>query len=120
MGNADAPFVPAKACTQRKGVLDDKGHPLPTPQRLFVDDSVYAEIYEHNRQRIEQTIAAGIEAIFILLGHSDLSKRQDPISFDKMEDMIISHMNKVLGQIIDTRQLDVGVPPAYIKKVFQP
>ena len=118
MGKADTPFVPAKACTQCRGVLDDRGHPLPTPQRLFVDDSVYAEIYEHNRQRIEQTVAAGIEAIFILLGHSDLSKRQDPISFDKMEDMIISHMNKVLGQIIDTRQLDVGVPPAYIKKVL--
>ena len=111
-------FIPAKACTTRTGVLDNKGQPCPTPQRLFVDDSVYAEIYEDERTRIKQTIAAGIEAIFILLGHSDLSKRQDPISFDKMEEMMVSHMNKILGQVIDTRLLDVGVPPAYIEKTL--
>lgn len=38
-GNKDL-FVQAKACSQRRGVLDDQGTPLPTPQRLFVDDSV--------------------------------------------------------------------------------
>ena len=119
IGTANTPFVPAKSCTQRTGVLDKAGHPVPTPQRLFVDDSVYAEIWERTRIRIEQTIAAGIESIFILLGHSDLDKRQDPISFDKMEEMIISYMNKVLGQIIDTRKLDVGVPSEYIAKVLR-
>ncbi|KAL7523262.1 hypothetical protein ACHAXR_000668, partial [Thalassiosira sp. AJA248-18] len=111
-------FVPAKACTQRLGVLDPQGNPRPTPQRLFVDDSVYAEVYEESRARITQAIAAGIEAIFILLGHSDLSKRQDPISFDKMEDMMVSYLNKILGQLINTRLLDVGVPAPYISKTL--
>ena len=84
LGNSKTKFVPAKACTTRRGVLDKMGQAVPTPQRLFVDDSVYAEIYEKDRIRIDQTVAAGIEAIFILLGRSDLAKRQDPISFDKM------------------------------------
>ena len=79
LGKCKTPFVPAKACSQRVGVLNHSGQPVPTPQRLFVDDSVYADIYEEDRVRIEQTVAAGIETIFILLGASDLSKRQDPI-----------------------------------------
>ena len=111
-------FVPAKACTQRRGVLDEAGNPVATPQRLFVDDSVYADIYEATRVRIEQTVAAGIEAIFILLGQSDVSKRQDPISFDKMEEMLVSYLNKILGILVDTRRLEVGVPPDYVRKTI--
>ena len=119
LGKSKAPFVPAKACSQRTGVLDKDGNPVPTPQRLFVDDSVYAEVYEADRVRIEQTIAAGIEAIFILLGHSDLSKRQDPVSFDKMEAMLVSYLNKILGKLIHTRRLDVGVPQVYVDKTLR-
>ena len=119
LGKPKAVPVRAKACSQRRGVLDKDGKPLPTPQRLFVDDSVYAEIYEDDRERIEQTIAAGIEAIFILLGRSDLSKRQDPISFDKMEEQMVAAINKLLGVIIDTHQLDVGVPPSYITSTLR-
>ena len=118
LGTHTQPFIPAKACTQRLGVLDGNGNPVPTPQRLFVDDSVYTEVFEITRVRIEQAVAAGIEAIFILLGQSDLSKRQDPISFDKMVEMMISYLNKILGVLIDTRRLDVGVPPDYIKKTL--
>jgi len=119
LGKANTPFVPAKACTQRKGVLDTNGNPVPTPQRLFVDDSVYAEVYHDDRIRIEQTIAAGIEAIFILLGHSNLDKRQDPVSFDKMEAMLVSHLNKILGKLIHTRRMDVGIPQQYVDKTIQ-
>jgi len=114
LGGSKGKFVKAKACTKRKGVLDREGEPVSTPQSMFVDDSLYAEVYEDDRVRIEQTIAAGIEAIFILLGQSDLSKRQDPVSFDKMEEMMVSFLNKMLGQILDTRRLDVGVPPAFV------
>lgn len=120
LGNTKATYVPAKACSQRRGVLDANGKPVPTPQRLFVDDSVYADIYEqHTKARVEQTVAAGIEAIFILLGVSELSKRQDPISFEKMVEMLVSYMNKILGQIIHTRRLDVGVPKDYITKTLK-
>jgi hypothetical protein len=90
--------------------------PVPTPQRLFVDDSVYVEIYKDDKLRIEKTVAAGIEAIFILLGDLDLSKWQDPISFDKMEAMMLSHLNKILGKLIHTHRIDVGVPESYIHK----
>ena len=44
----------------------------------------------------------------------ELDKRQDPISFDKLEDMLVSYLNKILGTMIDTRRLDIGVPSAFI------
>ena len=119
LGSQKKGFVQAKACSKRTGVLDADGSPVSTPQNMFVDDSVYAEIYEHNRARVEQTVAAGIEAIFILLGSSDLSKRQDPVSFEKMEEMMVSYFNKVLGQIVNTRKLEVGVPPAFVAATRQ-
>ncbi|KAL7544775.1 hypothetical protein ACHAWF_013580 [Thalassiosira exigua] len=113
LGNYAGPFTPARACSRRQGVRDCNGNDLPTPHRLFVDDAVYADIYERSRERIERTVAASIESMYIILGRSDLSKRQDPISFDKLIEMLISHLNKILGQVIDTRTLDVGVPPDY-------
>ena len=108
LGEAKQAFAPAKACSQWRGVLDEHGNPRPTPQRLFVDELVYAEIYEDDKTRIEQAIAAGIEAIFVLLGQSELTKRQDPIFFDKMEEQLVATVNKLLDVIVDTRQLDVG------------
>ena len=35
-----------------------------------------------------------------------------------MEEMMVSHMNKIKGQVIDTRLLDIGVLPAYIEKTL--
>ena len=63
LGKEKWAFTPAKACTQCVGLLDISGNPCPTPQHLFVDDSVYAEVYEDNWVFIEQTNAAGIKAI---------------------------------------------------------
>ena len=109
--------VPAKACSQRRGVLDEHGNPLPTPHRLFVDDDIYADRFDV--ARVEQAIAASIEAIFILLGVSELDKRQDPISFDKLEEMLVHYLNKVLGLVLDTRRLDIGVPPAFVAETLR-
>mmetsp|Transcript_26612 Transcript_26612/g.63119 ORF Transcript_26612/g.63119 Transcript_26612/m.63119 type:complete len:312 (-) Transcript_26612:1449-2384(-) len=66
--------VVAKACSQRQGILDGDGKQRPTPHRLFVDDGIYAEVFK--RRRIEQAIAASIEAIFIVLGRSGTPPRQ--------------------------------------------
>jgi len=47
LGKCKTPFAPAKACSHRVGVLQADGTPVPTPQQLFVDDLVYADIYNH-------------------------------------------------------------------------
>lgn len=105
-------FVPARSDSQNTGVLDSEGHPRDTPHHVFVDDDIYAEVYL--RERVEQAVAASIEAMFITLGESDLTFRADPISWDKLIEMTISHFNKVLGMEINTRRMDVGPPPEFV------
>ena len=108
-------FVPAVADSQNRGVLDNAGHPVDTPHTVFVDDDIYAEV--HLRIRIEQAIAASIEAMFITLGESDLAARQDPVSWDKLIEMVISHFNIVSGLVINTRT--VGPPPEFLARTIQ-
>ncbi|KAL7546383.1 hypothetical protein ACHAWF_016015 [Thalassiosira exigua] len=112
LGRRGARFTPAWACSQNRGVLDENGLPADTPHAFYVDDDLYAEVFDV--ERIEQAIAASIEAIFILLGDSDLAFRQDPISFDKLEDMMVNYTNLVLGRIINTRTMTVQMPLEYV------
>ena len=52
------------------GVFDVNRNPVATPHLVYVDDNIYLDIADV--ARFERTTAAGIEAIFILLGESDL------------------------------------------------
>jgi hypothetical protein len=82
---------------------------------LFVDDDLIAEVYD--RQKILRAIAAFIKTIFILLGESDLSKRQDPISWEKMLEMLINYVNVALGLQINTRQMTIGPTQQYLTEL---
>ena len=108
-------FVPAHACRSHKGVLNENGRPVNTPHHLFVDDDIYAEIFDV--KRIEQCVAAGIESIFVLLGESDTNVRQDPIAWDKLYEMVIHYTNKVLGFIVNTRAMTIETPSEFIRNV---
>jgi hypothetical protein len=110
------PFTRAQADEFNQGIRDVFGDQVPTPHFYYVDDGVYVDLYDI--MRIEKAVAASIEAVFLLLGYSDLDKRQDPISFDKLMDMIISYTNKILGHIIDTRRLTIETPPEFVAEVL--
>ena len=113
-GNPDE-FVLAPLCTRYNDVLDAEGTPVNTPHHLFVDDDVTADVYDVARN--EQSSATGTEALFILLGESDLAIRQDPIAWDKLFEMIIDYQKKVLGFIIDTRKMTIETPADFLEKV---
>ena len=97
-------------------MFDQNAKPKNTPHRLFVDDDVYAEVLK--KHRVLQAIASGIEAIFIILGESNLAHRQGPIAWDKLFEMVINHTNKILGLIIDTRKMTVSIPQEFIDTVI--
>ena len=86
---------------------------MNTPHDFYVDDDVYGELYDVDR--VEQAVAASIEAIFILLGDSDLGCRQDAVSFDKLEDTMINYANRILGRVINTRNMTISTPVEYIR-----
>ncbi len=112
LGSRLATFSPAKADTINKGVLDADGQPVNTPHDFYVDDDVYSEVFDV--ERIERAIAASIEAIFTILGDSNLALRQDPVSWEKLEEMIINYINRILGRVINTRTMLVHTPKEYI------
>ena len=66
-----------------------------TPHFVYIDDGVYINFFDV--LQIKQAVAASIEAIFILLGPSELDHQQDPISFDKLKEMVIGPVNRILG-----------------------
>ena len=113
LGSPKAKFTPAKADSINPGVRDSHSNDVNTPHHMFVDDDTYAEVF--SVERVEQAIAASIEAMFILLGESDIFARQDCISWDKLEEMTIDWLNKILGMQINTRTLAVRVPMEYVQ-----
>jgi len=81
---------------------------------MFVDDDLYADVCD--KTRVEQVGAASVEAIFTVLGHSELAVRQDPISWDKFVKMPVDWRNRALGTDIDTRRLAARTPESYTKR----
>ena len=66
-------FAPAVQDELNPGTPTVKGYPPNTPHAYYVDDGIYMDIYDETR--IQQAIAASIEAIFLLLGDSDPAGR---------------------------------------------
>ena len=98
------------------GVLDTNSILVAMPHLVYVDDDMYLDIADV--ARFEHAVAAGIEAIFILLGESDLTQRQDPIAWDKLLDMMIAPVNRILGLTINTCLLTISVSPDFITDVI--
>ena len=114
LGSSKAKLTPAKADSINKGVLDSDRKPVKTPHDMFVDDDLYAEVSV--KECVEQACAASIEAMFITLGESDLTSRQDPVSWDKFTEMTINWTNRALGTDIDTRKMAVRTPVEYVSE----
>ena len=79
---------------------------------MFVNDDVYSDGFIVDRN--ERAVASSIESVFVLLSESDLASHQDPISWEKMSEMLINFRHKALGQIVSTRTMAVTTPPDYI------
>ena len=59
----------------------------------------------------------GIKAIFILLGPSNLSCCQDPISLDKLPEMLVALVNCILILTLDLCRLTLNIPPDFLAEV---
>lgn len=110
----DVPITPAYPCSMNPGVIGEDGHEISRPARIYVDDALMAAI---GRERMRQTLAAIIEAIFVVMGDDDVALRQCPLAMDKWEALVVGPRQTVLGLIVDTRTLSVSMPPDYIKDV---
>jgi hypothetical protein len=92
--------------TLNQGIFDSHGNPAPMPHSVYVNYDIYLDVAD--KHRFEQAIAASIEAIFMLLGDSNMALRQDPISWDKLHKLLVAPVNQILGLVLNLRQMTVG------------
>ena len=92
-------FVQAVKDSIHKGVQDTK----KTIYNMFVDDSLFAQI----RSVMPHSMAASIEALYIILGFPDVQIRQDPLSLDKYFESICSFQRIQLGISLNTRTMSL-------------
>jgi len=99
-------FTPAFPCAINKGTLDAR-----LPARIYVDDVLLLGL---SRRQMELRLAALIEAIFIIMGTPDTTVCQCPLALDKWLDLIVASRQRMLGLIVDTNSMTVGIPPDYV------
>ena len=109
-------IFPARSCEINSGITDESGNPIPLPARIYVDDAL---ISATSSVRMELVLAALIEAIFVVMGYPDETIRQCPLALDKWISLIISPRQVMLGLIIDTNTLTVGIPDDYVSGVCE-
>lgn len=108
-------IMPAVPCALNKGILDDQGNRAVLPARIYVDDAL---MLATDRAQMEFTLAALIEAIFVVMGKPDTQIRQCPLAMDKWVDLTIGPRQVMLGLIVDTTAMTVSLPEAYISEVL--
>jgi hypothetical protein len=118
LGSTKAVLTPATLDGINRGVQDADGNDVNTHHDMFVDDDIYADVFDVTRHRMEQAAASSIEAIFITLGESDLTSRQDAVSFDKFKDTPVAWLNRLLGVDINTCRLAVRTPVKYVAETI--
>jgi hypothetical protein len=102
-------FVKAKKCSKNRGILNDDGTEQPTPHNIYVDDNLMAD----TRERMPFTLAAAVEAIFVIMGFPRLLLRPSAVAMDKWKLLMVSPIQILLGLLFNTRDMTVGVTPAY-------
>ena len=107
-------IIPATSCKINIGILDEFENQIPRPARIYVDDALLLAL---SKEHMELVLAALIEAIFMVMGDPDETVRQCPLALDKWTSLVISTRQVMLGLVIDTTTLTVGIPDLYIQEV---
>ena len=108
--------VPAKRCNINRGVLDASGSLIPPKAEIYVDNIMQAAV---TRQWMIKSLAATIKAIFTVCGVPDTDVRQWPLSLEKWLELILGWRQIVLGLVVDTNRLTVGICNDCLKQVHE-
>jgi hypothetical protein len=107
-------LVKAFPCKINCGITDDNGNLCLMTANIYVDDILAAAAHRENMTKL---LAAVIEAIFTVCGTPDIAVRQCPLSLIKWHELIVGPRQIVLGLVIDTNTMTVGITKEYIEQV---
>jgi len=97
-------------CVINKGTLDAR-----LPARIYVDDALLLGL---SRRQMELRLAVLIEAIFVIIGTPDTTVHQCPLAVNKWLELIVASRQRMLGLIVDTNSMMVGIPSDYVAEVL--
>ncbi len=103
-------ITPAFPCAINKGTMD-----ACLPARIYVDDALLLGL---SRRQMELRLAALIDAIFVTMGTPDTTVHQCPLALDKWLVLIVASRQRMLGLIVDTNSMMVGILPDYVAEVL--
>ncbi len=98
-----------------KGTLEAHGNRAKLPARIYVDDALMLAL---SRCHMELVLATLIEIIFVIMGKPDRTFCQCPLAMDKWLELVVAPKQRILGLIIDTNNLMVGILPDYVAEVL--
>ncbi len=107
------PLPLAIACKINTGILDADEIEMNHPAQIHMDDAL---LLRHSKWSILIKIATLIEAIFVVMGELDTTVRQCPLAMDKWEEFVIGPVQTMLGPVVNTYQLTIGIPSNYVNK----
>jgi hypothetical protein len=111
----DQKFVQAVPDELNTGVLDMVGRQKPISSHMFVDDNFLLAMIKFMRRLLN----AIIEAIFIVMGRRDDTRRQCHLALDKWIGMTVSHSFVFIGLKFDTRRMTVGITDKYRDELIE-
>jgi hypothetical protein len=97
-----------------RGVLNDSGYIAPLEANIYVNDILAAAVFMEYMPRL---LPAIIEAIFLVYGISDIAVQQCLMLLEKWFESIVGPRQIVLGLIVNTIRMTVGIPIKYIQQV---
>jgi hypothetical protein len=106
--------VQAFPCEINNGVLDQNGTINPMTANIYVDDILAAAAFRDDMLRF---LAAIIGAIFLVCGTPNIAVRQCPLSLEKWYNLIVGPRQIILGLVVDTNRMTVGIADEYIDRV---
>jgi hypothetical protein len=111
---AKVKLVQAFSCKINPGIKEEPGIITLLSANIYVDDTLAAAAYKKNTERL---LAATIQAIFIVCGKPDISVCQCPLPMEKWLALIVGPKQIVLGLVVDTNKMTVGITKEYIHQV---
>ncbi|KAL7489749.1 hypothetical protein ACHAW6_015469 [Cyclotella cf. meneghiniana] len=94
-------FARAHPCSINQGSRNKEGNQRPIGTNIYVDDCLIAAVHFH----MVRLLRAVIEAIFVVCGRPDTSRRQCALAMDKWEGLLISYHSVLLGLLFNSRTL---------------
>ncbi len=108
-------LLQAFPCKINSGVFDSHGNVIPMTANIYIDDILAAGALCDNMIIL---LTAIIKAIFLVCRTSDIMVRQCHLSLKKWFELIVGPRQIILGIIVNTNKMMVGITNEYIECVW--